>query len=151
MVHLLSDRKMKPDALAAIAQVCAAVGYFSARGPMLALNLPGAHGEAVAEALRTLERLEEPLRGAWFSDGRDAGEVNPASPHGDAFAIVNEDGALVQDPDGRWEWIPGFADEGVRRLYFRRVGEPTPGPSFQRDGRTWYMANVDRLREVLDS
>ncbi len=150
VVALLSDRRLKPDALAAIAQVCAAVNYTSAIPAMRALDLPGTHGEAVALALETFEKLTAPLSGVWYSDGRDAGEVNPESPQGESFAIIDEADAVILGPDGTWRCVEGFLDEPVRRLYIRRVGEPTAGPAFQRLQRTWYMAGTDRLKDLLE-
>lgn len=150
VVALLSDRRLKPDALAAIAQVCAAVNYTSAIPALQALDLPGTHGEAVAAALETFEKLTAPLSGVWYSDGRDAGEVNPASPQGESFAIVEGEGAAVLGPDGRWSWIEDFGGDAIRRMYIRKVGEPTAGPAFQRQRRTWYMAGTDRLKLLLE-
>jgi len=149
VTDLLSDRRLKPDALAGVAQICAAVGYRTALPRLHSLDLPGAHGEAVAQALETFEGQEAPLAGAWLSDGRDAGEVNPVSPHGHSFTIIDGDSALVRQPDGAWETIGGFTD-GVRRMFIRRVGEPEAGPAFQRDGRTWYKADLAAVRTMLE-
>ncbi|MDG1478407.1 MAG: hypothetical protein P8R54_02405 [Myxococcota bacterium] len=150
VVMLLSDRRLKPDALAAVAQVCAAVNYTTALSALHALDLPGTHGEAVAAALETFEKLTVSLSGGWYSDGRDAGEVNPNSPQGESFSIVDEEGAVVLAPDGTWSWVEGFGGDSIRRLYIRKVGEPTAGPAFQRDQRTWYMAGTDRLKSLLE-
>ena len=149
VVALLADQRLKPDAVAAIAQVCAAVNYASARNVLHRLDLPGSQGEAVASAIETFERYEKPLEGTWYSDGRDAGEVNPVSPHGAAFAVVNAEGAAILNPDGTWRWEPGFVESGVRRMYIRKVGEPAPGPAFQHQGRTWYMAGSERFKLQL--
>ena len=151
VVSLLSDKRLKPDALAAVAQICAAVGYRTALPHLLHLDLTGAHGEAVAKALETFKHLDAPLRGLWFSDGRDAGEVHPGAPQGEAFLILPDTGpALVRDDDGQWHSVPDFRDAPVRRMYFRRVGEPEPGPAFQRELRTWYMAGTNRLKALLE-
>lgn len=150
VVDLLSDRRLKPDALAAVAQVCAAVGYRSARPKLASMDLGGAHGEAVSKALETLDALETPLEGAWFSDGRDAGEVNPNAPQGEAFLILSAEGALIQDDAGVWREYPDFSSAPVRRMYIRKVGEPEPGPAFQQGVRTWYMAGLNRIKELLE-
>ncbi|MFT5680278.1 MAG: hypothetical protein ACI8RZ_001184 [Myxococcota bacterium] len=149
VVALLSER-LKPDALAAIAQVCAAVNYTSAIPALRALDLPGTQGEAVATALETFDGLTTPLLGVWYSDGRDAGEVNPESPQGKSFSIINATGAAILGPDGVWDWAQGFRDDPIRRMYIRKVGEPTAGPAFQRERRTWYMAGTDRLKLLLE-
>ena len=151
VVMLLSDRRLKPDALAAVAQVCAAVNYTTALSLLHALELPGTHGEAVAAALETFEKHTTSLSGVWYSDGRDAGEVNPISPQGERLSIVDEDGAVVLGPDGTWSWVEAFGEGAIRRMYIRKVGEPTPGPAFQREQRTWYMAGSERLKSLLEA
>ncbi|MEL6342039.1 MAG: HEAT repeat domain-containing protein [Myxococcota bacterium] len=151
VVNLLHDRRLKPDALAAVAQVCAAVGYRSALHRMQSLDLDGAHGEAVSKALDTMQLLETPLSGAWFSDGKDAGEVNPNSPQGEAFLILRDDGsALVRDDEGQWSVQADVLSSDVRRMYIRKVGEPEAGPAFQHMSRTWYMAGLNRVKELLE-
>ena len=151
VVALLSDRRMKPDALAAVAAVCAAVNYTSALPALRSLDLPGTHGEVVDTAMETFERLQGPLLGSWYSDGRDAGEVNPASPQGSSFAVIDSDGAVVLGVDGTWQWVEGFAGADIRRMFIRKVGEPTAGPAFQRQNRTWYMAGSERFKAQLEA
>lgn len=151
VVDLLSDHRLKPDALAAVAQICAQVGYRSALPHLHQLDLPGAHGEAVAQALETFAANEAPLAGAWFSDGRDAGEVNPASPHGEAFAVVDGASALVCGPGGAWTTDDDFVTEDIRRMFLRKVGEPEPRFVFQKDGRTWYKAELAEVRAQLEA
>jgi hypothetical protein len=151
VVALLSDRRLKPDAQAAIAAVCAAVNYTSALPALRSLDLPGTHGEVVATALETFERLSNALVGSWYSDGRDAGEVNPVSPQGHSFAVLDSEGAIVLGPDGSWRWVEGFAEADIRRLFIRKVGEPTAGPAFQRHQRTWYMAGTERFKGQLEA
>lgn len=148
VVDLLVDHRLKPDAIASVAQVCAAVGYRSALPALYRLDLPGNHGDAVAEAISTFTAMEAPLSGAWISDGRDAGEVNPRSPHGHALALIANNTALIRGPDGTWATQETFSD-GVRRMFIRRVGEAEAGPAFQRDSRTWYVASPAVLKAQL--
>jgi hypothetical protein len=89
--------------------------------------------------------MDAPLSGVWFSDGRDAGEVNPLSPHGHAFAFVDDDTALIRSPDGSWAEHSAFSD-GLRRMFIRRVGEAEAGHALQRSGRTWYAASPAVLK-----
>jgi tetratricopeptide (TPR) repeat protein len=151
VTDLLSDHRLKPDAVAALAQICAAVGYRSAVPALHRLDLPGAHGEAVSAALDTFTAQEPPLSAAWFSDGRDAGEVNPVSPHGHAFVIITGSDALERSPDGSWSVVSGFTDHGIRRMFIRRVGEPEARATFQKDGRTWHQADLDAIRAQLEA
>ena len=149
VVNLLHESKLKPDAVASVAQVCSAVGFLSARTALMSLDLSGAHGEAVADALGVMDKASQPILGAWFSDGRDAGEVNPENPAGEQVALVSEDGALVR-MGTEWTWSDSFSQAGLRRMYIRRVGEPTPGPAFQTKNRTWYMAGTDVLFSLME-
>jgi hypothetical protein len=150
VVDLLSDRRLKPDAVASVAQVCAAVGYRSALPVLYRLDLPGKHGEAVSEAISTFSAMDAPLSGVWFSDGRDAGEVNPHSPHGHAFAFIADDTALIRSPDGSWAEHSAFSD-GLRRMFIRRVGEAEAGHALQQAGRTWYVASPAVLKAQIES
>ncbi len=149
VVSLLADQRHKPDALAEIARVCAAAGYFSGEDCIRALSLSGAHAEAVAEALATLEAGRLALSGLWYSDGRDAGETNPSSPLGGALALIDEKGGLVL-ADGKWKSIKGFGGADVRRMHFRKVGSIAAAPAFQVDGRTWYAATDDAVTCIID-
>mgnify|MGYP002047087618 CR=1 FL=1 len=96
-------------------------------------------------------RHRDALAGSWYSDGRDAGEVNPISPQGHSFAVLATEGAIVLGPDGSWRWVEGFAEANIRRLFIRKVGEPTAGPAFQRHQRTWYMAGTERFKSQLEA
>ncbi len=138
VVGLLSDGRHKPDALAEIARICAAAGYRSGEDFIRGLVLPGAHGDLVREASAIFEANTEPVRGLWYSDGRDAGETNPASPIGGALALVDERGALVCI-DGKWKSVKSFPGTDVRRMHFRKVGAIEAEPAFQTEDRTWYL------------
>jgi len=149
VVRLLADARHKPDALAEIAKICAAVDYRTGEDAVRALSLSGAHGELVAEALMTFEANAAPLSGLWFSDGRDAGETNPGSPLGAGLALLGAGGARVCI-DGKWKTDKSFPGEGLRRMHFRRVGAAQAAPAFQAAGRTWYLAAGPSLLCVID-
>lgn len=136
VVALLADTRHKPDAIAQIARVCAAVGYQSAVEIIRCLRLTGNHAEVVHESLGILDGAMHPLSGLWFSDGRDAGETNPDSPKG--FSIMGFSGRDVVQHEGKG-WKPKRQPKGVRRMFIRRPGESEAKPAFQFGGRTYYV------------
>jgi hypothetical protein len=135
VVGLLADTRHQPDAVAQICRVCAAVGYASAADIIRQVQLSGTHQEMVIESLGTLDGALHPLRGVWFSDGRDAGETNPNSPAGPAQMVFDDKGALMHDGK-RWTAISAFSP--LRRMFLRRSGEEEARPAFQASGRTFY-------------
>jgi len=143
VVALLADTRHQPDAIAQIARVCAAAGYTGATEFIRHLQLSGTHAETVVEALGVLDGSEHPLRGVWYSDGRDAGETNVTSPLGPSIMVFGEAGTYLHDGK-RWSKVTKWAP--TRRMFVRRVGEPKPAPSFQAAGRTFYVG----LGEVVD-
>lgn len=149
VVSMLSDRRLKPDALIEVARICAAAGYGSARRPLEVLGLSGVQGDVVAAALVVLTDQRRPLRGAWRADGRDAGEVNPETSFEPAFWVLGPAAVLEAGP-AEWRARPLALATDARRLYIRRVGEPDPGHAFQSEGRTFYPAREAELLEVLE-
>lgn len=149
VVGLLSDTRHKPDALAEIAKICAAVDYRAGEEAIRALALSGAHGELVAEALMTFEANAAPVSGLWYSDGKDAGETNPGSPLGMGLALFEAERARVCI-GGKWKIEKGFPGPDARRMHFRKVGAPLAGPAFQVAGRTWYVAAEPEVLCVID-
>ena len=137
VVALLADTRHQPDAIAQIARVCAAAGFMEATEFIRHIQLSGTHAETVVEALGTLDGAQHPLRGVWYSDGKDAGETNPSSPLGPALMVFGDSGSYLHDGK-RWtklasKWVP------ERRMFIRKVGEPEPAPGFQASGRTFYV------------
>lgn len=149
VIALLNDSRLPADALAAVAQVCAAVDYRSAIPRLSRLNLNGANGDAVDEALNTFEEHQQPLQGLWLSDGRDAGEVNPDAPQGHGFAIVTTAAAVCQQTNATWTLQPNFSNT-VRRMRLRRVGEAQPTLAIQHQHRTFYAATAAQLMDHLE-
>ena len=135
VVALLDDGRHHPDAVAQICRLCAAAGYRSAIPRIRQVNLSGTHQDTVLEALGILDGAESPLRGVWFSDGRDAGESNLVSPLGTAMMAFDSSGALFHDGK-RWSTAGSFAP--ARRMFIRRSGEADARPAFQAFGRTFY-------------
>ena len=149
VVALLGDSRLPPDALAEVAQVAAAVGYRSAREAMERLDLPGAQGDLVSASLQVLDGHEAPITGAWLSDGRDLGEVNPEPSRPPALLVVDEAGAAVrQDGGAAWQLLTPL--RGVRPMFARRVGEPQAARCFQWSGRVWYKAQDDDVMEAVE-
>lgn len=149
VVAMLRDRRLKPDALAEVARVCAAVGYRSARTALGELMLSGVHGEAVSTALDVLAAASTPLCGAWVSDGRDAGEVNPEPSVPGALIAACEQGLVEAGPEG-WRALEA-EPASVRRMFIRRVGEAEAGPALQVAGRTFYAAKEGELLDAVDA
>lgn len=147
VVGLLRDGKLKPDAAAEIAWVAARVGYVSARDAIGSLPLSGAQAELRDRAIAQLRAYEEPLRGPYFTDGRDAGEVNPDPAQPSGFAVFSDAGTIMGDGDdpAGWSYLDGVLPGGIRRLFIRRVGDAEPAPAFQLQTRTWYFADEARL------
>ena len=148
VVALLEDRRLKPDALAEVARVCGAVGYRSARDVLSELVLSGVHADAVATAQDVLAAAGAPLAGAWLSDGRDAGEVNPSPTLPTVLWLISDRGAVEAGPEG---WIAQTVEPAtVRRMFIRRAGETDPAPALQLAGRTFTRAREADFLDALD-
>ncbi len=149
VVAFLGEKNLTVDTTAHIARVCAAVGFKTAIEPLRRIDIQGVHGETINAAQDQLSNTSLYGNGIWISDGTDAGEfnINPEKPA--EVCAITSDGACRWSADtGEWtEW--DCAELPVRHMWFRRVGEPTPGPAMQIGGRTWYMANKKSLDDIL--
>ena len=136
VTDLISDERLPADSLAELARICAAGGYRSAIPALSSLDLGGVQAELVDACIEVLEGMTEPGLGAWWSDGRDAGEVSalPALPP--AGLLMTEQGALMAS-DGGWVWRPK-AGMNWRCMYLRRVGQAEPDFVLQGLDRTWF-------------
>lgn len=148
VVALLKDKRLKPDAVAEVGRVCAAVGYRSAAPGLADLALTGVFGEAVSGSLDVLAAAAAPLSGAWVSDGRDAGEVS-AEPALPATLWVFAGSVAVEATDQGWVKHE-IAAGASRRMYIRRVGQPDAEPAIQANGRTFYAARDSELLDAID-
>jgi hypothetical protein len=135
VVALLGDTRHRPDAVAQIARVCAAVGFRSGIEVIRHLHLSGTHADTIVEALGVLDGASHPLVGVWYSDGNDAGETNPKPDLGPALMVFDGRGALFHNGKN-WAVETNFQPQ--RRMFIRRVGESEAGPVFQAIGRTFY-------------
>jgi hypothetical protein len=150
VVQLLAEPRLSPDAIAHVARACAAVGFASAVPLLRRIDLGGGHGETVAAAEDQLLQAGEPPMGLLVSDGCDAGEYNLSPTIPTAICAIEGDSAALQiGTDGTWDIWEGYGKLPWRRMWFRRVGEPTPGPAFQIGKRTWYMATKEDLEQLL--
>jgi len=150
VVQILRDPRLRPDAAAEVSWVAARVGYRSAREAIGALSLSGTQAELQQRALTLLREFESPLRGAFVTDGRDAGEVGPEPAQPVGFAAFSESGALMgdgEDPAG-WSYLDGVLPGGIRRMFVRQVGAAEPSPAFQLSGRTWYAATEAAVNQA---
>lgn len=152
VVETLRDPRLKPDALAEVAWVAARVGFRTARPAIAALELAGNHRDLADKALALIDSYEAPLFGAWFTDGRDASEVNPVPAAPTGFAVFGPAGALMGDGDdgATWSYLDGVLPGGIRRMLLRRVGDVEAAPAFQLGGRTWYAADEDQLMAAVE-
>jgi len=146
VVALLADTRHQPDAISQIARVCAAAGFSGATEFIRHIQLSGTHAEMVMEALGVLDGGKHPLRGVWYSDGRDAGETSPESPQGPALVVFSDAGTYLNQGK-RWEKVTKW--EISRRMFVRRVGEAEPGPTFQAGGRTFYAGPGDIIDALV--
>lgn len=151
VVALFSDKRLRPDALAEVARVCAACGYTSALPVLQRMDLGGAHGEFVDEVIEVLARAEATPVGLWVSDGRDAGEIDPEPAAGPATLVAGEQGAMLHTPDAGFGAPVALDRDGARRMHFRRVGAQEPGPALQALGRTWYPADADAIGALVEA
>ena len=147
IITLLGDDRLPPDALAEVARVSAAVGYQGAATAMGRIDLPGAAGDVVTDAIATLDRISGAITGAWYSDGRDVGEVNPSPSHPPALLVVTEAGGAVIEEGGRFRILKKLGQH--RRMFVRKVGEDKPGRVLQTPGRTWYKGGDDQVMEAI--
>lgn len=153
VAEILRDPRLKPDAAAEVSWVSARVGFQSIRPLVQGLALSGAQGELCQKAIELFGANEQPLVGAFVSDGRDAGEIDP-SPRGQAgFAAFGPGGALMDEGgDGpSWTFVDGLLPRSIRRMRLRRVGEAAPVEAYQLAGRTWYAASEAQLIAAVEA
>ena len=148
IIDLLKDPKLKSDALAHIAQCCAAVGYRSSLPLLRRIDIAGKHGETITQAQDRLRRLHRRPYGLWVSDGRDAGEYSVRPSQKNMLCAIGRSGISVLQGD---EWI----EEGSifhlphRQMWFRRIGDANANEALQFSKRTWYKCSSKKGFEIL--
>ncbi len=150
LLNLLEDRRLKPDAVVEVVRVCVAGGYHSALPRLFRISLgDGVHAETLASLEAALQSLVGPSEGVWWSDGRDAGEVREQGRLAAALRVFCPDGTSLVWEAEHPTWSVCSADDPIRRMRFRRVGEAEVAPALQDTARTWYEADLDALEDVL--
>jgi hypothetical protein len=148
IVALLQDKRLKPDALAEVAEVCAAVGYRSAIPVLDDLANKQGQADVVGTSLERLQALEaNPAVGGFASDGRDAGEVDDAPALGSAKLVLGPTLSLVLE-NGKRTWGDALTPKELRRLYIRPIGAAEPVEAVQWKGRTYYRVAQPELEEI---
>lgn len=131
VVGMFADPKLRPDALVEVARAAVAAGYRSALPAMERIDFEGAHQESINSLIQVMRGFDQPPTGVWVSDGRDAGEVNPAPPRPQALLVVGEGEAVMLRKGDDWLPLPGFGQRAARRMYFRRPGAAAAAPALQ--------------------
>ncbi len=148
IVALLQDKRLKPDALAEVAEVCAAVGYTSAIPVLEELSTSAGQADVVGTSLERLQALEaNPPVGGFSSDGRDAGEVDDSPALGTAKLALGPTLSLLLE-NGKRTWGDALTPPDMRRLYIRPIGAIEPVEALQWRGRTWYRVAQPELEEI---
>lgn len=163
VVGLLDDPRVRPDALARLARLCARCGWQESR-PALerARSREDQVAEAAAQALLWLDQAALPgaWTGAYVSDGVDASEVSATPGERQVRVYVGGAAAWLRPGGvsaGRWARVGEGAlqhDDGAPERA-RRMVLPWPGterdvPALQFGGRTWYLAAGGDLAEPLE-
>ena len=149
VVQMLTDRRMRPDAIAEVARVCMAAGYTSALSALEQVDPGGVHQEIVDSAIDQLETAQRRPVGVWLSDGRDAGEMRaqPAQPA--SVLVITTESAHQRDVGGAWSSVDLEA-AGLRRMFYRRAGTPAAAPAVQGLGHTFHQVGEGDLSAFVD-
>jgi hypothetical protein len=152
VLEMLKLSRLSADATVHLARICAEVSYASALPVLRGIDLDGKHGETIEAAIDQLEKSDESMDGLWFSDGKDAGEYNPTSRIAEAYLAINNGQASFRtELDDIWLPYIDFENAPKRRMWFRRVGQPAPGPAIQVGFRTYYMAPQASAHNLMES
>jgi len=150
VVTMLTDRRMRPDAIAEVAGVCSASGYLTALASLERLDPGGVHQELVDAAIDQLEQAQKRPVGIWLSDGRDAGEMRPRPVRPATVLVVTPDHAYLRSVGGTWSDVE--LSEGVlRRMFYRRAGTESAAPAVQGLGHTFHLATEGDLAAFVDA
>jgi hypothetical protein len=148
IIATFKDPSMKADALAHVAQVCAAVGYRSAMPYLRRIDLAGKHGETITQSQDRLRGLHRRPYGLWVSDGRDGGEYSVKPSQKSMFCAIGRRGISILE-DGSWKEEGSIFHLAHRQMWFRRIGEAKSDAALQFSKRTWYRSNSKKAFEIL--
>ena len=149
VVAMLSDRRMRPDAVAEVAQVCRAAGFATSLPVLERLDVGGVHQEVVDAAISALQKADARPLGLWMSDGRDAGEVRVEPVRPPSLLWVAGSGAWSHEPGTGWRAV-SFEPGSWRRMVYRRAGTTEAAPAVQAVGHTFHQVAADALVEQVD-
>jgi hypothetical protein len=149
VVKLLTDHRMRPDAVAEVARVCRAAGYLTALPVLERLDIGGLHQEVVDKAIGHLGDAAERPVGIWFSDGRDAGEVREHPVNPAALLLVEASEAWMFSLGGGWTSFDPDTEKW-RRMFYRRAGTQEAAAAIQGLGHTFHQASAEELAELVD-
>lgn len=150
VVALLTDRRMRPDAIAEVARVCAAAGYATSLDVLERLDPGGVHQEVVDQVIDQLQLAAERPVGTWVSDGRDAGEVRVVPAQPGAILLVTPTEAWLKVAGQGWSGV-SLDDAAWRRMFYRRAGTQEAAPALQGFGHTFHTTAPDALPELVDT
>jgi len=148
VVEMLTDRRMRPDAIAEVALVCMASGFETALPVLERVDPGGVHQEVVDTAIDKLELAARRPVGVWLSDGRDAGEMRAHPVRPASVLVVRAEAAFQRDVGGAWRAVD--LSSGLRRMFYRRAGTPAAGPALQGLGHTFHLTADDELPAFVD-
>jgi hypothetical protein len=149
LLNLLHDKRLKPDAVVEVARVCVAGGYASALARLSRISLgDSAHAATLLSLQTELEALSTAPEGVWWSDGCDAGEVREEPVLAQGLRVLLDDGGSLVWLADEGGWQARSASDGLRRMHFRRVGQPSSAPVLQDADRTWYQTEVGALETL---
>ena len=149
IVGMFADPKLRPDAVVEVARAAVAAGYRSALPAMERIDFEGAHQDSINGLISVMQGFDQAPTGVWISDGRDAGEVNPAPPRPQALLVVGEGEAVMLRKGDDWLPLPGFGQRAARRMYFRRPGAAAAAPALQVGEHTFAPATGEAVATAL--
>lgn len=149
VVAMLTDRRMRPDAIAEVARVCMAAGYPTALPVLERLDLGGMHQELVDLAIKQLEDGARRPVGVWHSDGRDAGEVRVVPVMPEAVLVVDAASASLHVAGEGWS-VASLEAGTWRGMFYRRAGTQEAAPALQLGAHTFHRVAEDELIALVD-
>lgn len=152
----LMQGRMRPDALGALARLCAECGWQDSRDVLNSmLDREDQGAEAATLALERLDSIQEPgfLSGIWMSWNADANERRP-EPEPTAFMLLTEGlGLELGETVRAFDWKS--EDGTIEGETPHRMFPPNPvthehGPGFQLGTVAWYCAPDKAVADLAE-
>lgn len=150
VIALLTDRRLKPDAVAEVARTCMSAGYLRAVDTLERVDVGGNQQVMVDAAIGRLAESGRPKPGVWWSTGRDAGETIPAAPREPGMLVVTEAGAAQRFVGAGWFDVD-LSTRAWRPLFYRRSGEAEPTEAIQVGEHTFHATTSATLLDGIDA